>query len=345
MTPDEFEALVLDVGAHTPILSSEDVVRLVRLGQSGDEEEVPVAGVFGGRSVTQLTSVTAPARGMDPADGEALFKDLLGQLEKRGIATVPTWGSYVVMAIAAGPYVGWERSVDLHAWAMLGPDRVAQPGLGDGPPGDEWDAAAFRWLHESIYSEQPPSDWIEEVARRRDIRRSMARVPLELVAQSVCEAPLPAPMLERLSRGSRGVALAREEIRSFWLSTSTTAPREAQGWVERVAGSELTDPLMPGPGVTAQTLAGHAVGWMLRREIRIDHALLRYTDGYAIGLSDLSVSVEDPEAVLRAHSQAVSFLSEILSPPSLEHELVLWAWLMDQAGQRGSLKRLLERRM
>ena len=119
---------------------------------------------------------------------------------------------------------------------MLGPERLAQSAT---PLPGAWDDAAFEWLHEVAYGEQPPFDWMREAAERRQIRRRLGVASVATVLGAICEVPLLPAFVEGFGRAAPGAALTMDEVVEFWrtcirLSANSDSPPEPADWLERI---------------------------------------------------------------------------------------------------------------
>ena len=340
MEGDDLERRARALGARRDASSSDELIQLLASRPAPAPDASAGRQSFVGTPDGRLTRVGSAPRALAPEDAAQLFQQLRHVLADQGIRTEGTWGTYVMLAVAGGESIGWAHTIDLHSWAMLGPERIADPGTGRVVDA-QWDSAAFRWLHSTIYSEEAPSDWSAEAGRRHDLRHRLADSSLVIAVEATCERRPPEEMVDRMSRGARGASLSRAEVEAFWSHTASVTSANREGWLERLSGMRGSDQSLTEERVSSATLAGRLVGWALSRGITVDHAFLRYADGYATAVRGPLPAGGEKDAN-QIHEQAMSWLVESLGPVPLRTDLALLAWLLELMGGRVSLARHLE---
>jgi hypothetical protein len=286
---------------------------------------------------------TAPAEGESPVAYAQHLKDhLVRFLDAAGISEddadlLPVYACYLAREDVR-QRIGWQRSQDLHALAMLLHERVVV-GAGFGPAAAEVEEALFRWVHLATHA-QVGSDDLAEQSARREIRLAHAQQPSADVAVLTCEVPLTDDMgFEQLSDHLQDVGFSREHLLAIFRARSTKNAKWAAHYLELhdpgrldLAGRAATE--RHDLSVLASHAHGHLLRWLLDHDVTVSSLLLSLCQEYARGvvrsLGRQLPQGEPKHSLVAAHLSAMVRLRREVRV-RLPDELLLLAWLCDQA--------------
>jgi hypothetical protein len=359
-TPADFDVALHELAPRLErALDHRALIRVARLGWTAYNGLADVPGdelpVFLGRPWADLPEVprrrdpdSGPRREPLPDEslpeyvgalGESLFTALgLGDDD----AATPfgrAAGGYLSLLAVPGlrELVGWERSLDAHALAMLTAERALRH-LGEVGMSAAEEEACFRWLHLATYDEVLP-EHLEEMSARRAIRLAHGRQPPGAVAVMTCEVSVTDALWfqERIS-GMPSAAMSAEQLRSMLDHLALHAKNPAR-WTIRRQGFGQTGRIdltataaERGPDYGA-FVQGHVIRWMVDQDVPFRPHMFGCTGAYAASVH--RSLVERPAKDGRdcrpivAHLRAMRLVREE-GLVTLADELVLLAWLMDQ---------------
>lgn len=360
-TPTDFEVAVTELAARIGgPLSHRAVLRIAQVGVTSFTGLADVPGEelpeFLGRPWTELpqgrprTDADGPRRERLPDEALHSYAGYLGEellthlgVGEEVIGTPFGQALFGYVSTAAIPelrrMVGWERSLDVHALAMLIAERGLRH-LGEVAMTAEEEEACFRWLHLATYDDVSPAH-LDELLARRAVRLAHAHEPPGAVAVMTCEVPLEDALWFQEALSSFGTRALRPDQLLAVLDRAASSDdpekarhpslrREGYGHLGRIDLTAAAAAEGPDHGAF---VGGHLMRWIVEEEIPFRPHLLGLTAGYAASIHRHLVlwpaeKGEETNAVL-GHLRAMRFVGQCGAVP-LADELVLLAWLLDQ---------------